>query len=220
VSDDELREAERHRNDNQARYLKARLRAGTLTRGQLAIAAYVGHEPAGEVIGEMPDRSLPQSATKWHPTSRFHAFVKDLPAPAALTAAIAAARAVQLATCFEHRRDCTRSRCVPIRAVIDAATRYRDDQTDDAQTEWDTVCTDIGNDMALWLPVPYCTEKLYRANVLTACDEAGVYPVRREVCRQIIEWVLGDPGPCRQAVRWALHGVPEPHTAVRSDDPV
>jgi len=219
VSDAELRAAERYRNDAPARYLKARLRAGTLMRDQLALAASAGHAPAIEVIGQAT-KPLPESATQWHPGEVFRKFVPD---SAALTAAIAAARAVQLVTCFEHRRDCTRSRCTPIRAVIDAATRYRDDPTTDNQATWNQAVTQIGewlalvglpgmdgdeqpdgNDTLTWLPMPYCPSESYREDVMTAVEEAGLTPVRQEVRRQLIEW--------------ALSGAPDAHTAARSDD--
>lgn len=205
MSDFELRAAERCRNESPARYLKARLRAGTLTRDQLALAAGANYAPAIELLEQ--SRALPKTATEWHPEHRFRKFLGTLTDLAALTAAIAAARAVQIVTCFEHNPDCTRTRCVPIRAVIDAATRYRDNPTPANQKAWDDACAALGDGLTLWLPVPHAAPKLYThetvGTVWEAIREAGFTPVCREVRRQLVEWALRD--------------VPGAHTASRSD---
>lgn len=196
--------------------------AGLSLRQRVELAAYAGDAGARLVLGRrVPGRGGPAP----HDLVAWAMFVADsLPvwtrglarwgAPVQVRAALAAARVAQVVGCYEHRPDCTRTRCAPILRALDACAAWLTEPTEERRVAAARALIDArptaGALERAWLPcVPRGpgggwgvetvgvwpstadTGEWNERAVPLAARVAGEAPVRAAVSAELVAWALG-----------------------------
>lgn len=214
MSDAALRELERvwritHLVDDEAAYLRARLRTGNIGAEQLRLAAYCGHPAALRVAPVEPVDFMVwrlSRSTNEFAASRgvilvglFDRWVNGLQEwgePVLLRAVLAAAAIARVADCYENNPHCARSRCMRVRSVAKTIEEYLACPCPRHRQDWERKWVDIMFWGLDWLPGPGTTGSYIAALHAAAAQlgpDAPMAPevvLRGEVERALIEWAL------------------------------